>query len=345
MADYWPVRLEHPNLPDGVSEVSIEVRPLEDFIHNFLEKGVTTWGQHAMRLHELPSEYRGKGIIVTLIDAGVNAAHPDLKGAICGGKDFTHAGTSLWECDATGNGTACAGVIASADNGTGITGIAPESQIQSLKLYPGGRISDLLKAMDWCLAHGTDVVQVNLSYPNPSWLIALKIRDLHTAGIVAIAPVGDTGGHVTFLAAVPGVLAVTALAHSNSSWVAPRNGQQTAGVLYTPSYAPTVPGADLAAPGTNILTTAGESSYTTVDGTALAAAHITALSALALAHHPGLRNQTRTFTRLHHLHSVLTTSSVPVTASHVTGRGIPDAARVVGMRPLFPQTPPISLQG
>ncbi|WP_102922488.1 S8 family serine peptidase [Streptomyces noursei] len=336
---YWPARLDHPNLPDDGSEVLIEVRPLSDVFAGFPDKGVTTWGQHAMRLHELPPDYRGKGITVALLDSGINAAHPDLKGAIYGGQDFTHTGTRLWECDATGNGTACAGVIAAADNDTGITGIAPEVRLQSLKLYPGGRTSDLLKALDWCLTHDTDLAQINLAYSSPSWLTVLKILDLHAAGVITIAPTGDTGNSVSFPAATPGVLAVTALAHIGLPCIAPPNGSPVAGTLYTPAYAPSAPGADLAAPGASIPTTAGDASYTTADGTALAAAHITALSALALAHHPALRTQARTSTRLHHLHSVLTTSGMPVAASCPTGRGIPDATAVLGLSYPYAQSP------
>ncbi|SHN35325.1 S8 family serine peptidase [Streptomyces yunnanensis] len=330
-AGYWPTRLDYPNLSDDGRECLIEVRPLTDSFPGFPDKGTTTWGQHAMRVHELPPTHRGNGITIAILDSGIDAAHPDLKHALYAGKDFTHTDTPLWEYDATGNGTACAGVISAADNGTGVTGIATGTRLQALKLYPGGRTSDLLKALDWCLTHDTDLAQINLAYPMPSQLSALKIFDLHAAGVATIAPTGDTTSSLAFPAAVPGVLAITALAHIDPTCPIPHSGWPTTEPLYTPTFVPAVPGADLAAPGTNILTTAGDASYTTASGTALAAAHITALSALALAHHPTLRTQARTSTRLHQLHSVLTASGTPVLSSCPTGRGLPDAPTALAL--------------
>ncbi|TFV29968.1 hypothetical protein E4K10_46715 [Streptomyces sp. T1317-0309] len=127
-----------------------------------------------MRLHELPPGYRGQGVTVAILDAGINTAHPDLKRVICGGQDFSHGSKYGWGDDATGNGTACAGVIAATDNGAGITGIATEAQLQALKLYPGGRTSDLIRALDWCLNHETDLAQINLAYLRPSRLGRLE---------------------------------------------------------------------------------------------------------------------------------------------------------------------------
>ncbi len=155
--------------------------------------------------------------------------------------------------------------------------------------------------------------------------------DLNAAGVVAIAPTGDTGTTVAFPAAMPGTLAVTALAHNGPTCTTPNNHWSTAYSLYTPGYTPIAAGADLAAPGHGVLTTAGGTSYTAADGTALAAAHVTGLSALALAHHPTLRAQARTATRLHHLHTILTASSTPVPAMRPTGKGLPDALTALGL--------------
>ncbi|MFE5550319.1 S8 family serine peptidase, partial [Streptomyces sp. NPDC056534] len=257
-----------------------------------------------MRLHQLPPTYRGHGIRIALLDSGVNTAHPDLKEAVSAGHDFTGA-DGAWQVDATGHGTWCAGVIAAADNHSGITGIATEAELHALKLFPGGRVSDLLQAIDHCVAHEIDIAQISLAYPMPSQLVAWKLVDAHAAGITVIAPAGDTAGPVTHPAALPGVLSVGAIAHT---------GAYPAGTpleasrppwpgFYPAPFTPAGPGVDLVAPGAAVITTAFGDGYTPADGTAVAAAHVTGLAALLLAHHDHLRTQNvpRTPARADHL--------------------------------------------
>jgi hypothetical protein len=242
-----------------------------------------------------------------------------LKEAVRGGADFTGADTdpdaAAWTVDRTGQGTGCAGVIAAADTGTGQGGIATEAELYALRLFPHGRVVDLLAALDWCVENGIDVAQINVTCP-PSALVEWKLADAHAAGLVVTAPAGDTGTVTAFPAAAPGVIAVGALAHPDTAPDASPNGPDAAGTdpagpagparhqalhqavtpaptppawsgPYTPAFTPV--GADVAAPGTAIVTTAPGGEHTTADGTAIAASHITALAALLIAHHARLQ--------------------------------------------------------
>ncbi|MEW1914740.1 S8 family serine peptidase [Kitasatospora sp. NPDC085895] len=329
---YWPTRVQGTALPqDGQDQTTVEVRALGEDFEGFPGRAVTGWGQQAMRLTQIPPTFRGHGTTIALLDAGIDADHPDLKDTVAGGHDFVAGSAHGWQKDATGRGTWCAGVIAAADNHTGMTGIAADTRLHALKLFPHGRVSHLLEALDWCLTHGIDLAQLNLACPQPSQLLAWKILDLRAAGCTLIAPAGDTGHATAFPATLPTVLSVGALAHTGTHPDHPRQAAWPG--PYLPAYTPA--GADLIAPGDAIITTSPDGDYTPADGTAIAAAHITALAALLLAHHDQLRGQIHpaTHARVDHLTTLLRagTHPMPGTDPTRTGAGLPDAPTVLGL--------------
>ncbi|MEU1616826.1 S8 family serine peptidase [Streptomyces sp. NPDC005722] len=339
--DHWPVRTGRP-FPDDVTltgaEVEVVVRSLAETFEGFPDRPLTGWGRQAMRLDEIPPTHRGHGVSVALLDSGVDTAHPDLKDTVRSGADFTPAADDAgWRTDATGHGTRCAGVVAAADNRTGVTGIAADATVHALKLFPGGRVADLLRAVDHCIAHDIDVAQINVTYEQPSQLAAWKLMDAHAAGIAVIAPAGDTGGALSPLAALPTVLAAGALAHTGTyppdspaaatqpPWPGP----------YPAPFTPTGPGVDLTAPGAAVVTTAPGAGYAVAEGTAMAAAHLTGLAALLLAHHehlratpyPGGANRADQLTALIRA----ACRPLPVTEPLRVGAGLPDAPTALGL--------------
>lgn len=339
VSGYWPLRTGRPDLTEG-GEAVVEVQALAETFEGSPGRALTGWGAQAMRLHQIPPTYRGHGIKVALIDSGVNTAHPDLKESVRHGHDLTTtvgAGNGTWTADACGHGTWCAGVIAAADSRTGITGIASEAELHALKLFPGGHVSDLLRAVDYCVTHDIDIAQINLAYAFPSQLMAWKLLDAHAAGITVIAPAGDTAGPLTQPAALPGVLAVGAVAHTGTyPPTAPLAAAQPPWPgPYPAPFTPTWPGVDLVAPGAAVITTALGDGYTPADGTAIAAAHVTGLAALLLAHHDHLRTQVmpRIPARADHLYTLLRTACRPLPGADPArvGAGIADAPTALGI--------------
>ncbi|MFF4732340.1 S8 family serine peptidase [Streptomyces mirabilis] len=334
LSGYWPARTSIPRPAAGGAGV-VQVQALSDTFEGFPGRALTGWGVQAMRLHQIPPTYRGHGIKIALLDSGVNTDHPDLKDTVRHGHDFTGP-DGTWGVDACGHGTWCAGIIAAADNRTGITGIAAEAELHALKLFPGGHLSDLIAAVDYLITRDIDIAQLSLAYAVPSQLAAWKLADAHTAGITLIAPAGDTAGPLTHPATLPGVLSVGALAHTGTY---PPNSPLAAVQPpwpgpYPAPFTPTGPGVDLIAPGAAVITTALGDGYTAVDGTAIAAAHVTGLAALLLAHHDQLRTQImpRTATRADHLYRLLRTACCPLPgADPRTGAGIADAPTALGI--------------
>ena len=152
--------------------------------------------------------------------------------------------------------------------------------------------------------------------PQPSQLLAFKLLDARAAGITCIAGAGDTGTTTAFPASHPTVIAVGALAHTGTTPPDHQAGHRQPAWPgpYTPAFTP-------------------------ADGTALAAAHVTGLAALLLAHHDHLRThpQPRSATRVDQLHALLHTSCrpLPTTDPARTGAGLPDAPTALGL----PTTP------
>ena len=82
------------------------------------------------------SGYDGSGIIISIIDTGIDLNHPDLDGQIIGGYDFVD--NDDMPDDTNGHGTQVAGIIASNGN---LKGIAPNSKILMYKVSEDGAVS------------------------------------------------------------------------------------------------------------------------------------------------------------------------------------------------------------
>src|SRR4051812_24739889 len=89
------------------------------------------WGLGQVHADEAWRVTQGAGVTVAVIDSGVDFAHPDLRGALLPGKDFSGSGSVADDC---GHGTQVAGVIAArAGNGIGLAGVAPRVKVLPLK--------------------------------------------------------------------------------------------------------------------------------------------------------------------------------------------------------------------
>jgi len=73
--------------------------------------------------------------------------------------------------------------------------------------------------------------------------------------------------------------------------------------------------------------------YAVCDGTSLAAAHVTALAALVLAHHGDFRSgfASRDLQRIERLFQILKGTAQPIGAPWQTGAGLPNAAQALGV--------------
>ncbi|MFJ6699311.1 S8 family serine peptidase [Streptomyces sp. NPDC091272] len=92
------------------------------------------WYLGPMKAEEMWKVSTGKGIKVAVIDSGVHASTPSLKGQVLPGKHFTREGADTQTDDTNGQGTTTAELIAGTGKGGGIRGLAPGAKIIPFKV-------------------------------------------------------------------------------------------------------------------------------------------------------------------------------------------------------------------
>ena len=95
------------------------------------------WGWYRIKADRAyDTGYHGAGVVVALLDTGVDMGHPDLAANIIGGWNFVDNNDNVTDVD--GHGTMVAGIVAAlANNGIGIAGVAPNVSIMPLKVLSG----------------------------------------------------------------------------------------------------------------------------------------------------------------------------------------------------------------
>ncbi|MDZ4120796.1 MAG: S8 family serine peptidase, partial [Candidatus Cloacimonadaceae bacterium] len=116
--------------------------------------------------------FTGNGVIVGVIDSGVNYNHTDLAGQLWIHPDYPNHGFNLIAnnhdtSDGHGHGTHCAGIVAG-DGVSGIhTGVAPECSIMILKVVDAagnGTQQYVWNAVQFAILNGADVISLSLGW-------------------------------------------------------------------------------------------------------------------------------------------------------------------------------------
>lgn len=348
-ADYWSFYNRDPDLsPDEPNVVTL--RALGDWppMSGFPRQKTYTWGQKAMRLDQLPGEYRGQGVRVAVIDSGVATTHEALK-RVRAGFDVINKKTNPngWTEDLLGHGTHCAGMVGAAELAFGVRGFAPEAEIHACKLFPGGQVSQLIDALEYCIDKQIDVVNLSLGGAEASEALEQQIVRARRAGIACIVAAGNSGGPVQYPASSPNVLAVAAIGKLDEfppdSYHAQTISQNVdANGFFSAGFSCFGPQVAVCGPGVAITSTVPPNNYAAWDGTSMAAPHITGLAALVLAHHPEFQGpfKARTADRVERLFQLIKMSARRVSLGDPSriGLGLPDVLVAVGLQaPAFSQ--------
>lgn len=219
--------------------------------------------QHGLLSLQAEQSHRwasGAGVTVAVIDTGMDLQHQDLAERVLAPRNFVDSDQARFQEDI--HGTAVGGVIAaSANNGSGMVGVAPGAAMLPLKACWQKERADegatcnsftLAKALNVALQSEVDVINLSLAGPRDALLERLVNEALERDVIV----VGATtpAGTQQFPASVPGVITATAdVAESSLS---------------------------VLAPGRKILSARPQDNYQFFDGSSFSAAHIAGLAAL-----------------------------------------------------------------
>jgi serine protease AprX len=139
----------------------------------------------------------GSGVVVAVIDSGIDKNHPDLEGKVVGETNFVEDETAA--SDLLGHGTMVAGIIAGSGAASGgkYRGIAPGASLLNVKVIDregNGRVSDIIAGIEWALYNGADVLSlslggINLGETNPP--ITMAADNAMEAGAVVCVAAGN----------------------------------------------------------------------------------------------------------------------------------------------------------
>jgi predicted CXXCH cytochrome family protein len=241
---------------------------------------------------------QGEGVIVAVVDTGLDFTHPDLInnlwanpgeiGADANGGDKSANGIDDdadgyvddvfgWNfiennndfTDLNGHGTHVAGTIAaSMDNSYGMAGIAPKARIMPLKALDAngyGSYADVAQAIIYAVDHGANVINLGFGGLADSQALRDATDYAHDHNVVVVAAAGNGSSNQPYYpAANPNVIAVAALDpfHNLTSF-------SSYGYTYS-----------VAAPGVSIYSTLPGSDFNYMTGTSMAAAEVSGIAAL-----------------------------------------------------------------
>ncbi|MEV1114437.1 S8 family serine peptidase [Actinosynnema sp. NPDC049800] len=239
------------------------------------------WHLTALGVSAAHATTRGDGVVVAVVDSGVDDTRPDLAGALLPGTGFgSAAGTDGTE-DNDGHGTAMATLIAGRAVDGGALGVAPGAMIMPISVGADGdkfTTASVAEGVTWAVDQGADVI--NLSLTSLATLTPDLLRAVNYAfdnDAVVVAGTGNDGDeHVGAPANIKGVIAVSGTIEGNGPWPESNTGPETV----------------LAAPAQRIVTAVPvsvvDTGYAEVDGTSAATALVSGAAALVRARYPDL---------------------------------------------------------
>ncbi|MDT0541290.1 MULTISPECIES: S8 family serine peptidase [Streptomyces] len=290
----------------------------------------SSWEYQAMGLAAAQRAAQGEGITVAVLDSGVEADHPSLRGKVTEGPDYIRDGLRPGDPEWGDHGTAMA---------SDVLKVAPKAQILSVRVTNGDekpRVieggSPIAQGIDYAVDHGADVISMSIggellgnSYDEQE---AAALARAAQKGIPVLASAGNDGdmfNDAQYPAAYPGVIAVAALQQNGS------RAEFSTVRTYTA----------VAAPGVDIMSAKNTGGYETINGTSPATALTSGVVALMLSQNGKLTPaQVRT---------ILTSTARHPSGGHnaLVGYGPVDAAAAVtaSATPPVDETAPVAYQG
>jgi subtilisin family serine protease len=221
---------------------------------------------------EVWKQSQGEGVIVAVLDTGIDASHPDLAQALAAARDFT--ASSRGPADLHGHGTHVAGVIAARKNETGLIGLAPQCRLLAGKVLRDDGSGDeraIAAGIDWACQQGADILSLSFGSPRPGTRIEQALRRAVEAGKFVICAAGNDGRaeSVNYPARWPFTIAVGAV---------DRQGRLA-------RFSSQGPELDICAPGEEVLSAWPGGGYARLSGTSMATPFVSGVVALMLAKH------------------------------------------------------------
>lgn len=242
-----------------------------------------TWPQDRLDFDRAWSITRGKGVLVAVVDSGLDTRHPQLTGmSVKPGVNVLTNDDNTADCD--NHGTEVTSIIAAQPiAGSRFEGVAPDATIMPIKQTDrvdqneGSNADSLGRAIDAAVSAHAKVVNLSVSVKEPTEGLHSAVRRAAQADVVLVTAVdnfGQQGNPVTFPSAYstefPNVIAVAA--SDIHDVIAP--------------FSESGDYVSVTAPGVAVPAAAPVRGFAKLDGTSFAAPFVTGTVALLRAAYP-----------------------------------------------------------
>ncbi|MEH2300716.1 MAG: S8 family peptidase [Nostoc sp.] len=259
--------------------------------------GGNNWGADLVKAPEAWAHgYTGKGVVVAVVDTGVDYNHEDLKDNIWtnpkeiagNGKDDDGNGYADdihgWNfvdntnnvLDDNGHGTHVSGTIAGENNNYGVTGIAYDAKIMPVKVLDdsgSGSFNSISKGIRYAVDNGANVINLSLGGPSSNSTLESAIDYASSKGVIVVMAAGNDGGsspeYPASYASKSGIAVGAVDINNNMPDFSDRSG--TKEIAY------------VTAPGVKVYSSVPNNQYATYSGTSMAAPHVAGVVALMLS--------------------------------------------------------------
>ncbi|MCD4707015.1 MAG: S8 family peptidase [Candidatus Sabulitectum sp.] len=277
-----------------------------------LDKGLA-WGVEKINADDAWAlGYEGQGVIVGVIDTGVDYNHSDLGNNMWHDTPAGyHYGWDFYDndddpMDDYGHGTHCAGSVAGDGSAGTETGVAPSATIMALRInYYTGGYPTWIQGMEFATTNGAAVLSMSLgTTPVGNTTLRTAEENLLTAGVfhsVAAANAGPGSGTIYASGDCPPPWFHPDQAHHGGQSAVVTVGATDSGdnianfssrgpVTWWSDYTGSTPliDPDISGPGVNVVSTQWTGGYTTMSGTSMATPHLAGVAALILSANPAL---------------------------------------------------------
>ncbi|MEA5616901.1 S8 family peptidase [Cronbergia sp. UHCC 0137] len=265
-------------------------------------EGKNNWGLNMINAPTAwENGHTGNGIIVAVLDTGVDYNHEDLNDNIWtntkeipgngidddgnGYVDDSHG----WNfedgnnntLDNNGHGTHVSGTIAAENNGFGVTGVAYNSRIMPVKVLDengSGSYSKIAKGIYYAVDNGANVINLSLGGSSASKTLQSALEYASSKGVIVVMAAGNNAN------ALPGYPA----RYANKTGIAVGAVNKNNDLADFSNRSGSEELAYVTAPGVDVYSTVRDNKYAYYNGTSMATPHVAGVVALMLSANPNL---------------------------------------------------------